>query len=65
MSRAALRAGWQRAWRDFYSVGSIWDRWRPRLGAGWVETLGHLPLNAFMARLVQRKILGGQRFFRR
>jgi radical SAM superfamily enzyme YgiQ (UPF0313 family) len=65
MSRAALRAGWQRAWRDFYSLGSILDRWRPRLAAGWLETLGYLPLNAFMRRLTHRKILGGERFFRR
>jgi len=65
LSRAALRAGWQRAWRDFYSLASIVSRWHPRLGAGWVETLGYLPLNAFMRRLTDRKILGGERFFRR
>jgi radical SAM superfamily enzyme YgiQ (UPF0313 family) len=65
MSRAELRAGWQRAWRDFYSLGSIVARWRPRRGAGWLETLGYLPLNAFMRRLARHKILAGERFFRR
>ncbi|MBI5482467.1 MAG: B12-binding domain-containing radical SAM protein [Deltaproteobacteria bacterium] len=65
MTRAELRAGWQRAWRDFYSLGSILQRWRPRVGAGWLETLGYLPLNAFMRRLTRRKILAGERFFRR
>ncbi|HEY3357099.1 MAG TPA: radical SAM protein [Polyangia bacterium] len=65
MSRAALRAGWVRAWRDFYSLGSILARWRPRAGAGWLETLGYLPLNAFMRRLARRKIVAGERFFRR
>jgi hypothetical protein len=53
-----------RAWRDFYSLGSIVQRWRPRLGAGWLEALGYLPLNAFMRRLTQRKIIGGERLFR-
>ena len=65
MTRDELRAGWQRAWRDFYSLGSIVARWRPRLNAGWLETLGYLPLNVFMRQLTQRKILGGDRFFRR
>jgi radical SAM superfamily enzyme YgiQ (UPF0313 family) len=65
MTRAELRAGWQRAWRDFYSLGSIWERWRPRLGAGWLETLGYVPLNVFMRQLTLRKIVGGERFFRR
>jgi radical SAM superfamily enzyme YgiQ (UPF0313 family) len=65
MSRGELRAGWLRAWRDFYSLGSILARWRPRRGAGWLETVGYLPLNAFMRRLARRKIAGGERFFRR
>jgi radical SAM superfamily enzyme YgiQ (UPF0313 family) len=65
MTRAALRAGWIRAWRDFYSLGSILARWRPRRGAGWLETLGYLPLNAFMHGLARHKIAGGEQFFRR
>jgi len=65
MTRDELRTGWQRAWRDFYSLSSIVARWRPRLGAGWLETLGYLPLNVFMRQLTQRKILRGDRFFRR
>lgn len=65
MTRSELRAGWQRAWRDFYSFGSILERWRPRLGTGWLEALAYLPLNAFMRQLTRRKILGGERFFRR
>jgi radical SAM superfamily enzyme YgiQ (UPF0313 family) len=65
MTRAELRAGWQRAWRDFYSFGSILARWRPRLAAGWLENLGYLPLNVFMRQLALKKIVGGERFFRR
>ena len=64
MTREELRAGWRRAWRDFYSLGSIVQRWRPRLGVGWLEALCYLPLNAFMAQLTRRKILGGKRLFR-
>ena len=65
MTREQLREGWVKAWRDFYSVGSIVDRFASHLGSGLLGTLGYLPLNAFMRRLVKRKIEGGERFFRR
>lgn len=63
MTRERLREGWIQAWRDFYGLGSIIRRWRPRIGGGWLDNLAFLPLNAFMHRLAKNKIAGGHRFF--
>lgn len=63
MTRERLREGWINAWREFYGLGSIMQRWRPRLGGGWLESVAFLPLNAFMHRLAKNKIAQGHRFF--
>jgi radical SAM superfamily enzyme YgiQ (UPF0313 family) len=64
MTREQLHAGWQRAWQKFYAPKSIWQRYHPRANAGWIHTLGHLPMNFMQNRLVQRKIVGGSQRFR-
>lgn len=64
MTREQLHEGWQLAWRKFYAPKAIWQRYRPGLGAGWVQTLAHLPLNFMQHRLVHRKIIGGRQRFR-
>jgi radical SAM superfamily enzyme YgiQ (UPF0313 family) len=58
MSREQLREGWQRAWKRFYSAGSIWRRWTLRPRSGWVQTAAYLPLNLFQQRRVAAKLLG-------
>ncbi len=63
MTREQLREGWMKAWHDFYGAKSILSRWRPRLRNGLLETLAFLPLNAFMHRLTEEKIVAGHRFF--
>lgn len=64
MSREQLHEGWQRTWKRFYAPQAIWKRYRPKLDAGWIQTLGHFPLNLMQHRLVERKIVGGQQRFR-
>jgi radical SAM superfamily enzyme YgiQ (UPF0313 family) len=63
MTREALRAGWQRAWRRFYAPGSVWHRWTIRRRSSWVQVAGYLPLNLMQRRLVMGKILGGAERF--
>lgn len=63
MSREALREGWVRAWKRFYSPTSIWDRWTVRSRSSWIQTLGYLPLNVMQNRLVRHKIEAGMQRF--
>jgi radical SAM superfamily enzyme YgiQ (UPF0313 family) len=64
MTREQLHEGWQRAWQKFYAPTAIWQRYRPRMNAGWIQILAHLPLNLMQNRLVEHKIIGGQQRFR-
>ena len=64
MTREALREGWQRAWKRFYSPPAIWSRWTVRARSSWIQTLGFLPLNVMQNRLVKHKIIGNQPRFR-
>jgi radical SAM superfamily enzyme YgiQ (UPF0313 family) len=64
MTREQLHEGWQRAWQKFYAPSAIWQRYRPRVNAGWIQILAHLPLNLMQNRLVAHKIIGGQQRFR-
>jgi radical SAM superfamily enzyme YgiQ (UPF0313 family) len=63
MTREQLHEGWQRTWKRFYEPSAIWRRYRPRVGAGWIQTLAHLPLNLMQNRLVKHKIIGGKQRF--
>jgi len=64
MTREQLHEGWQRAWKKFYTPSAIWQRYRPRAEAGWIQTFAHLPLNLMQNRLVKHKIIGGQQRYR-
>jgi radical SAM superfamily enzyme YgiQ (UPF0313 family) len=65
MSAEALHRGWQRTWREFYSVSSIARRFLASGLASPFSALSFLPLNLHQRRLTHRKILGGDRFFLR
>lgn len=62
MSPEQLFEGWRWTWRQFYSARSIVARFRP---ASLHSALSYLPINLLQRSLVNRKILGGDRFFRR
>jgi radical SAM superfamily enzyme YgiQ (UPF0313 family) len=64
MTREQLHEGWQRAWKKFYEPSAIWQRYRPRHTAGWIQNFAHLPLNLMQNRLVKQKIIGGKQRFR-
>jgi radical SAM superfamily enzyme YgiQ (UPF0313 family) len=70
MTREELREGWVRAWQNFYSVRSIWDRFTVKLptketpGSSLLQSVGYLPLNLFQRRLAIHKIAGGMQRFR-
>jgi radical SAM superfamily enzyme YgiQ (UPF0313 family) len=64
MSREALREGWLRAWKRFYSPRGIWQRWTVRRRSSWIQSLGYLPLNVMQNRLVRHKLEGGMQRFR-
>jgi radical SAM superfamily enzyme YgiQ (UPF0313 family) len=64
MSREALREGWLRAWKRFYSVRGIWDRFTVSRNSSWIQALGYFPLNVMQNRLVHYKIEGGMQRFR-
>jgi len=63
MSPERLHRGWVEAWQSFYSLSSIWKRFRTDLDQGWISLLGHFPLNLFMHVLADRKIARGERLF--
>jgi len=62
MTPEQLYEGWQWTWDQFYRPRSILSRFRP---LSLHATVGYLPLNLMQRRLVQGKILGRNRFFRR
>jgi len=62
MTPDQLFEGWQWTWSQFYRPRSIISRFRP---LSLQAALGYLPLNLMQRRLVQSKILGRDRFFRR
>jgi radical SAM superfamily enzyme YgiQ (UPF0313 family) len=64
LSREALREGWLRAWKRFYSPRGIWERFTVTRNSSWIQALGYLPLNAMQNRLVHYKIEGGMQRFR-
>jgi radical SAM superfamily enzyme YgiQ (UPF0313 family) len=65
MSRDELRAGWVRAWRSMYSMGSIRRRYDFGLRHSWIQNLAYWPLNLMMHELAEKKIAGGDRAWRK
>ncbi|HEU4404873.1 MAG TPA: radical SAM protein [Polyangiaceae bacterium] len=65
MSRDELREGWRRAWRTMYSYGSIARRYDPGRDHSWIQNIGYWPVNLMMHELTERKIVGGERAWRK
>jgi radical SAM superfamily enzyme YgiQ (UPF0313 family) len=64
MTRDQLREGWVKAWLDFYTFSSMWQRFTVRPASSWIQALGYWPLNVMQNRLAHWKIAGGQQRFR-
>ena len=60
MSRETLREGWVKAWLDFYTFSSMWQRYTVRPASSWIQALGYWPLNILQNRLAHTKIAGGR-----
>lgn len=64
MSAEALREGWQRAWKEFYSFPSIWKRFHWDYSPTLVNRFVYLPFQWMQHRFTKKKILEGRRRFR-
>lgn len=64
MTREQLREGWMRAWTQFYSYSSMWQRFKVGWNSSWIQALGFWPLNLLQHQLAERKIVGGMQRFR-
>ena len=65
MSREVLRAGWVRAWQSMYSMSSIRRRYDFGLKHSWIQNVAYWPLNLLMHELTEKKIVGGDRAWRK
>jgi radical SAM superfamily enzyme YgiQ (UPF0313 family) len=60
MTRAQLKEGWVRAWKDFYTFSSMWRRYTLRKESSWMQSMGYWPINFMQNRLAHWKIDGGK-----
>jgi radical SAM superfamily enzyme YgiQ (UPF0313 family) len=61
MTREELRKGWEWAWREYYSYGSILRRFQWEFRPTLVNKAIFFPFNLFQRRFVHKKVLGGER----
>ena len=64
MSAEALREGWQRAWKEFYSFPSIWKRFHWDYSPTLINRFVYFPFQWMQHRFTKKKILEGRRRFR-
>src|SRR5690606_27300808 len=64
MTREELKAGWVKAWIDFYTFSSMWRRFVVGPGSSWLQAIGYWPLNFMQNRLAHLKIAGGKQRYR-
>jgi radical SAM superfamily enzyme YgiQ (UPF0313 family) len=64
MSAEALREGWQRAWKEFYSLPSIWKRFHWDYSPTLINRFVYFPFQWMQHRFTKKKILEGRRRFR-
>jgi radical SAM superfamily enzyme YgiQ (UPF0313 family) len=60
MTRETLREGWVKAWTQFYTLSSMWQRFTLRPASSWIQAAGYWPLNVMQNRLAHHKIAGGK-----
>lgn len=64
MTREALREGWKRAWKEFYSSPSILKRFHWNYPPTLANRLIYFPFQWMQRRFTQKKIIEGRRRFR-
>jgi radical SAM superfamily enzyme YgiQ (UPF0313 family) len=64
MSAEVLREGWQRAWKEFYSLPSIWKRFHWDYSPTLINRFVYFPFQWMQHRFTKKKILEGRRRFR-
>jgi radical SAM superfamily enzyme YgiQ (UPF0313 family) len=64
MSQEALREGWKRAWKEFYSYPSILKRFQWNYPPTVANRLIYFPFQWMQHRFTQKKIIEGRRRFR-
>ena len=64
MSAEALREGWKRAWKEFYSFPSIWKRFHWEYSPTLINRFVYFPFQWMQHRFTKKKILEGGRRYR-
>jgi radical SAM superfamily enzyme YgiQ (UPF0313 family) len=64
MSAEALREGWKRAWKEFYSFPSIWKRFHWEYSPTLINRFVYFPFQWMQHRFTEKKILEGKRRYR-
>jgi len=64
MSAEALRDGWKRAWKEFYSFPSIWKRFHWNYSPTLINRFVYFPFQLMQHRFTKKKILEGRRRYR-
>jgi radical SAM superfamily enzyme YgiQ (UPF0313 family) len=59
MSREQLKEGWVKAWNDFFTFSSMWQRFVLTKDSGWIQAFAYWPLNIAQNRLAHWKIAAG------
>jgi len=65
MSGKALREGWKKAWKEFYSLPSILKRFQWNYPPTLTNRLIYFPFQFMQHRFTQKKIIEGRRRYRR
>ncbi|HYA90228.1 MAG TPA: radical SAM protein [Thermodesulfobacteriota bacterium] len=61
----ALREGWKKAWKEFYSFPSLWRRFHWEFPPTLINRIGYFPFQVMQHRFTKKKILGGKRRYRK
>jgi radical SAM superfamily enzyme YgiQ (UPF0313 family) len=64
MSGEALREGWKKSWKEFYSFHSIWKRFHWDYSPTLVNRFVYFPFQFMQHRFTKKKIIEGRRRFR-
>ena len=64
MSGEALREGWKKAWKEFYSLPSILKRFQWNYPPTLINCLVYFPFQFIQHRFTQKKIIEGKRRYR-
>ena len=64
MSGEALREGWKRAWKEFYSFPSMWKRFHWDYSPTLINRFVYFPFQWMQHRFTKKKIIEGRRRYR-